>query len=123
MVNLDTRPARNDLTSRECAKLLCGVIQGAAMTGARMDLLRDLICALSRSPDLHEVLMRPDLNQALAAEQLRDPRAYRDLVTCAGLIGSLVGALDDQASGGSLDIALDWVLEQDAVWAVVTDTN
>ncbi len=116
MTRLDPRPARGDLTSRECAKILCGVITAAHGTGARMDLLRFLVRLLNSGSASPECAAK-EINAALAQERTDNHAAYSQLLVCARLVGGLIGALADQADETAVNDAIDWVVNEDAIWA------
>ena len=121
-VRLDTRPARQDLTSRECAKILSAVVASARMTRARMDLLRELV-RLSGKLDAALARRQAELTELVAAERREHPAAYEALVTCAALVGGLLGGLADQSHAQTLEDAVDWVVNQDAIWTGAAEAN
>jgi len=122
VTKLDERPVRKDLTSRECSRLLCAVIAGAASAGVTPARLRGLfeILRVLAAPapqsildgPLDTELWRKTWDEAHLCEALR-------MQMTSALIGALAGALDEQAAPGALEDAVAWINENDDLWAAL----
>ena len=100
MTNLDPRPARN-LTSREQAKILCGLLGGMVLNVEAVDLR----AALRYVRDMSK-------NQTATQETTASGIPLLVFSTLAGLVSCLAGDFGSKATFE----ALDWVLERDEVW-------
>lgn len=106
MVKLDTHEARTDLTSRECAKLICALLYAGKVH------------------DMNEAVVRAGLRAwrtAIRHEPLVDDSALHVDLTALDryvllMIYALIGGLDLMAAPGALMDAVTWVIETDAVW-------
>jgi len=98
-VTLSREPARRDLTSRECAKILCGLLNGLAGI-------------------LHEEDMEA-LRKAFGGDSDRWSWNTSAAVRVAmRSVGSLIGALRLMTveDPSQLDIAMQWIHETDDLW-------
>lgn len=100
MAKLDSRPARN-LTSREQAKILCGLLGGMALNTS----VSDLRAALRYVRDMTK-------NPTVAHETTASGIPLLVFSTLGGIVSCLAGDFGDKATFE----ALDWVIETDQVW-------
>lgn len=122
MTKLDTHPARCDLTSRECCKLLCGIAAGVVGTGVPIEALRRMFGILH--------LVARGGSTALDVDRMAGLIEGLDLnilqmiaVRCSmTLLGATMGAIAEQASVGALETALDWINEHEEVWETAFGT-
>lgn len=102
-VKLDTRPAREDLTSRECAKILGAMIGGFAMLpDANIDTLRQC------------VRMVADMSAPESASVLATPNEAT-IHTFHVMVATLSGLLQMADAADAL-IALRWWARNDKAW-------
>jgi hypothetical protein len=109
MVKLDTREARTDLTSRECAKLICAVLGGAVVGGMNLPTVRTALRRMYTVVTSGSILDREpaDLDDLILTEIDR----HVILMTSA-----LIGGLANMATPRALLDAVSWVLDTDDVW-------
>jgi len=101
MTKLDPRPAK-ELTSREHAKILCGLLGGMAFNAEAKDLRNALRYVL-------DVTRRPEA----ANETVETVAPLWVYSTLSGLVSCLVGSFGATAAFE----ALEWVLEKDEIWS------
>lgn len=99
---LSTEPARIDLTSRECAKLICGLLSGL------IPLLDD-----DDALEIREVLST--IKGKSVETKWEQSAGLRVTIHAIGaLIGALVGMTKEDPE--QLRIAIEWVSDTDEVW-------
>lgn len=105
MTRLDTRAARGDLTSRECCKIISGVLFGAA-SYLPVESLRAVLMA-ARVKTVPELEAQTELLKQVPLVVL-------------SILGAVLGALSEQAAPGAMNDAIDWILERgDEYWAAL----
>ena len=112
---LDTRPARGDLTSRECCKLLCGALAGA-MIGLKAPIVRHIFEIMWMVGDSARKGSTTAEDVQRVASQLvgqYDPIEGLRVPPITALLSSVVAAIDDQAAPDAVATALDWIHERD----------
>jgi hypothetical protein len=109
-IHLDSRAARNDLTSRECAKLICALLGGATVGGMNLPAVRAALRRVYRVATTESIL---DYEPADPADDvdLAEIDSHVILMTSA-----LIGGLAEMAARGALVDAVSWVLDNDDVW-------
>lgn len=125
-MKLDTRPARCDLTSRECCKLLCGVLAGATPLFAQPDTVRRFFRVLYVTASGDQDGCRKAV-EALSGLELNVHDSVA-LECVSRLFGAVLGAITEQAAPGAMDDAIKWIAERDdSFWAdlsaAVTNEN
>lgn len=122
--HLDTRPARGDLTSRECCKLFSAALAGAVATGLPVAVIRTLFtiahcaaCGVQDSDQFDQVLKSVlQLNE----HELGPADAVR--LSCVSvMLSSVLGGIQEQAAPEASETALHWISEQgDPFWDALT---
>jgi hypothetical protein len=126
---LDTRPARDDLTSRECSKLIGGLIEGlvrvfgpATVHGivhyyASTDAIWDVRRAMKSGATL------ADANDLVERAMLARAKAVKNAVAgrCEVIFGSMTGALGhEMAELDNVRAAIRWWDERaDVAWEMI----
>ena len=111
-MKLDTRPARCDLTSRECCKLLSGILGGALDTGLPVAAVRAVLIILRESSKAAS----GDLERTATALATFDGMVITDTIQLKllfSMLGAACGAIIEQAAPDALEDAVDWILERD----------
>jgi len=110
VTKLDTRPARCDLTSRECAKLLCGIAAGALVHHS-VEAVR-----LTLGFTVASILVLDDEATMARIRSLHCPKGDVLTEAAATLWGAAMGAIAEQAAPGALRTAWEWMHDRDDVW-------
>ena len=108
MTHLDPRPARCDMTSRECCKLLTATLTAMLV-----------FCPAEQARQLFRISAAP----VIESDPPKDwPSDYGPAsAPLAALLSALLSALAEQAAPGALRTACDWILEHDDAWALMQD--
>ena len=118
---LDTRPARCDLTSRECCKLICGALSGTIAAGIRPAIVRRIFTVMWTLGDIARAQRSAsEEERQLMADSLTgqyDVSEGLHIATASTMISAILAAIDEQAAPGALGTAFDWVHERgDDFW-------
>jgi len=111
MVKLDTRAARNDLTSRECVKLFGTLVSILVMAGHSYEDIRKAFGAIV---DILKNGISNSNSDAMREGLDIDMVMYRQ-------VSGMMGGLSDMAPAESIIDAVKWMSENDKFWKMISD--